>query len=176
MGCPNARAGGKMVKKIPLEQPKLWPPSLITTSGISVGAALAVPILVGKTRSQKNKYVNKHHPHSYCSPQLGDGNYLLDFCISRHLIVRIPWRQAQEEEEEEEASDCVDPRVPWGCWRRRYSIRDKERSPPFFVGRWCHGDEEPPSAHPPVRKRAAAGRQHWRSKKKTQETDKANWR
>ncbi len=37
----------RIVKKQPLEQPKFWPPSLITTSGVAVGVALVVPILVG---------------------------------------------------------------------------------------------------------------------------------
>ncbi len=46
MGSPNARAGVKMAKKKPLEQHRATQ-SLITTSGIAVGLALVVPILVG---------------------------------------------------------------------------------------------------------------------------------
>ena len=44
MGCPNARAGVRIVgEKASFEQPKFRPP--ITTSGVVV--ALVVPILVG---------------------------------------------------------------------------------------------------------------------------------
>ncbi len=53
MGCPNARAGAQIVKKLPLEKPKISTPSLATAtvmseSGVVVCCvALVVPILVG---------------------------------------------------------------------------------------------------------------------------------
>ncbi len=51
MGCPNTRAGVKIVgKKGPIEQPRatqILTQSLITTSGVAIGVALVVPILVG---------------------------------------------------------------------------------------------------------------------------------
>ncbi len=50
MGCANARANVKIVKKKePLEQPRatqIPTPSLVITSGIVVGVTLMVPILV----------------------------------------------------------------------------------------------------------------------------------
>ncbi len=52
MGCLYARAGVKIVKeKELLEQPNatmFCPPSLITTSGVAIGVALVITILVGR--------------------------------------------------------------------------------------------------------------------------------
>ncbi len=49
MGCPDARAGVKIViKKTPRATQILTPPSLIiTSSGIAIGVALVIPILAG---------------------------------------------------------------------------------------------------------------------------------
>ncbi len=47
MGCPNARGGVGIVEKKNLRANQILTPSVITTTGIAVGVALVVPILVG---------------------------------------------------------------------------------------------------------------------------------
>ncbi len=70
MGCPNARAGVKIVKK-KANQILTPPQTLITTSGVAIGVALVVPILVGwssppgadsKTRIEKDFFDQTFRP------------------------------------------------------------------------------------------------------------------